>query len=247
MYSYSKVGCFWDCPYKYKLIYKDKLKAKFDEKPTNALVLGTALHESIETKNIDEALEKYFKNYKEVVDENKFEAYKVRKVAERAIEELPRGTYEFKLLVDDFIGFIDLLVEVETGLYDVYDFKYSNNVNAYLESPQVHLYKYYFEKQTGLKVRNLHYVFLPKVDVKFSDRPLEELYKEVDEAVAKAQIRIEQVEYDQKKVSFFFARKASLLKAEEKGSYEKRNTWKCKGCEFKTYCLNGDTSCLQTD
>ena len=32
------------------------------------------------------------------------------------------------------------------GLYDIYDFKYSNNVSGYKESAQLHLYKYFFER-----------------------------------------------------------------------------------------------------
>lgn len=238
MYSYSKVTCFWDCPFKYKIVYRDKLKAKFNEKPDNALVLGTALHESIETMDIDKALDDYYKNYKDLCDANKIEAYKVRKVAEKAIKELPRGQYEMKLVDEDFIGFIDLVVKVEEGLYDIYDFKYSNNVSGYLESPQIHLYKYYFEKITGNRVRNISYVFLPKVSIK--EAHLEDSYKLVDEALDKAKIRIETVDYDPRKVSYYFARKASLVKAEknEEYAYEKRNTWKCKWCDFRKYCLS---------
>lgn len=242
MYSYSKVNCFWDCPYKYKLIYKDKLKAKFNEKPENALVLGTALHESIETKNIDEALSKYFKNYKEIVEQNKIEAYKVRKVAEKAIKDLPRGIYEYRLQTEDFIGFIDLLVEVEPNIYDLYDFKYSNNINGYLESPQIHLYKYYYEKITGNKIRNIAYVFLPKVSIK-DYSSLEDAYKKIDDAVEKTNIKVEYLDFDSKKVNYFFARRQSLMKAENQENYnfEKRNTWKCNWCDFKQYCLtNGE-------
>ena len=34
-FSYSKVSTFWDCPFKYKLIYIDKLKAKDNNNPDN--------------------------------------------------------------------------------------------------------------------------------------------------------------------------------------------------------------------
>ena len=51
-FSYSKVGCYNECPYHYKLSYIDKLKSKFDEKPTNALCLGTAVHEGIEKRSV---------------------------------------------------------------------------------------------------------------------------------------------------------------------------------------------------
>ena len=138
-FSHSAVETFDGCPYKYKLKNIDKLETWFDQRPNNALVLGTALHESIETMDIDSALEKYFSNYNEVNEDVWLEAYKVRLVAENAIEKLPRGIYEYKLLTDDFIGFIDLLVPVGKGVYDIYDFKYSNNLSPYLKRPQVHL------------------------------------------------------------------------------------------------------------
>ena len=63
MYSYSKVSCWWQCPYLYKLKYIDKLEEKFDEDPRNALLLGTAIHEGIETQDIDKAINEYLKVY----------------------------------------------------------------------------------------------------------------------------------------------------------------------------------------
>ena len=54
-----------------------------------------------------------------------------------------------------------------TKYYDLYDFKYSNNIYHYKESPQLHLYKYYFEKtHPGEKIRNMKFVIVPKVGIR---------------------------------------------------------------------------------
>lgn len=47
-------------------------------------------------------------------------------------------------------------VPVEFRHYDLYDFKYSNNVSKYKDSPQLHLYKYFWEKNNpGTLLQNL--------------------------------------------------------------------------------------------
>ena len=107
MFSYSKVSCFENCQYQFFIKYILKLEAKFDEKPDNALVLGTAVHESIETKDPIEAIKKYYSNYSKLTIDNEIEAYKVKLVADNAIKDLPRGIYEYKLMSDEFIGFIE--------------------------------------------------------------------------------------------------------------------------------------------
>ena len=73
----------------------------------------------------------------------------------------------WQIKYNDFIGFIDLLVKVGENTYDLYDFKYSNNVSHYMESPQLHLYKYFYEKQhPGHKIRKLFFLFVPKVNIR---------------------------------------------------------------------------------
>ena len=44
-FSHSKVETHHTCPYKYKLRYVDKLEPKPDLRPSNALYIGTAVHE----------------------------------------------------------------------------------------------------------------------------------------------------------------------------------------------------------
>ena len=46
--SYSRVDCFNQCKQKFKFRYIDELKTIPDDKPDNALYLGTALHTGLE-------------------------------------------------------------------------------------------------------------------------------------------------------------------------------------------------------
>ena len=234
MYSYSKVSCWWQCPYLYKLKYIDKLEEKFDEDPRNALLLGTAIHEGIETQDIDKAINEYLSKYKEITPQHELEVLKLKTILPIAIKQIPRGLNEEKILYHDFIGFIDLLVEVEDGVYDLYDYKYSANIDGYTKSGQIHLYKYFFEKQTGKKIRNLYYVFIPKDGTVLKEGlDFEETKKKVESSLLSKNIRFEKIEYDPKQISHFFARKTLMEKDTE---FNKRFSFSCKWCSFKKFC-----------
>ena len=69
-FSHSKVETHHTCPYKYKLRYVDKLEPKPDLRPSNALYIGTAVHEGIEHRSIEKAFESYKSNYPEISKEN---------------------------------------------------------------------------------------------------------------------------------------------------------------------------------
>ena len=47
-YSYTNVSTFAQCPYRWKLQYKDRLKTIPDTAPDNALWLGLGLHKGVE-------------------------------------------------------------------------------------------------------------------------------------------------------------------------------------------------------
>ena len=231
MVSYSKVDTYWTCPFLYKLRYIEKLKAKPDENPASALYEGTSLHEAIEKRSIDAGIESYKSNYKELNEEHEFEMYKLRRAMEKAISQIPEGEcYEYKILDGDFIGFIDMLIKVDEGVYDLVDFKYSNSVNNYKSSGQVHLYAYYYEKITGNKIRNLYYAMIPKCTEKYSDGGSRE---NVDTFYDTHDVTFEKVEFDRQKINNFFARKAIM---EKDKLFEKRYSFKCGWCEFQKYC-----------
>lgn len=232
MISYSKVSCFSECPYKYKLRYLDKLETKFDEKATNALVLGTAIHEGIEHRSVEHAVENYKSNYSIWNVHNEVEVLKLETILPIAFRDIPEGEYEHKLLDGDFIGFIDLLVKVGDTTYDLYDFKYSNNVAHYKQSGQIHVYKYYYEKITGNTIRNMYYAIVPKNTAALNKMSEVELRESIA-TLKDEHIKFIPIEYDKQQVNFFFARKALMLKAT---TFEKKNSSKCIWCEYKKYC-----------
>ena len=232
--SYSSLSCFNDCPYKYKLRYLDKLETKFDERPDNPLVLGTAIHEGIETGDIDKAINTYKENYSIFDENNEWEILKLKSILPIAIRDIPKGEYEHRLNIDnEFVGFIDLLVKVDEGVYDLYDFKYSNNISRYLKSPQIHIYKYYFERITGNVIRNMYYVFIPKNTKKFPAILTEEIKNKLISEINNDSIRFEKVDYDKRHIKHFFSRKSILEKTEE---FNKRYSTKCSYCEYQKYC-----------
>lgn len=231
--SYSSVSCFTDCPYLWKLKYIDHLKEKFDERPTNPLALGTAVHTGIETRNIDKAIEEYRSNYSVWGAANELECYKLKKAVTMAIQTIPEGEYEFKLDVkDEFIGYIDCLVKVGDNTYDLYDFKYSANVDGYSKSAQIHIYKHYFELLTDNKIRDIYYVFIPKCPVDLTNA---DPYTAVDDWFGSAEVVFKKIKFDKMQVEMYFRQKKEVDHAT---SYPKVYSYKCKWCCFRKYCLS---------
>ena len=173
--SHSRVECYDGCPFRYKLRYIDKIETLKPDNADNAFYLGTALHIGIE-KDVRTAIKEYYNNFSIITDEQINEAIKLEYQIKKAKEILPAGEYEVPILDTDFIGFIDLLVPIDIDYddndkkiitYDLYDFKYSNNVYKYKDSPQLHLYKYYFEKTHPNKyINNMKFVLVPKVQIR---------------------------------------------------------------------------------
>jgi len=235
-FSYSKVGTYDTCPYQYKLRYLDKLEPLPDTNPNSALFLGTAIHEGIEKRSIEAALESYRSNYTESTKHHEIAEIKLRAILEKAIKQVPEGEYEHKLLADDgFIGFIDCLVPVEDGVYDLLDFKYSNNLNGYSNSGQVHLYKYYFEKLTDNKIRDLYYVFIPKCADQLNESMSNEesLVEKIKQHALANDVKMVKIEYDPRQVGWFFGKKYRMDHDKE---FNKRYSSKCSWCDYRKFC-----------
>lgn len=235
--SYSRVSSFEQCPFKWKLHYIDELKTIDKCDPTDALKLGTALHEGIEL-DAETAIQNYFMKYPIIDERHEHEAIKLRRLIPKAKELLPPGgEFERELLCDDFKGFIDYLVPVGDE-FDIYDFKYSNNVDRYMESGQLHVYKYFAEKLLGIKIRNLYFLFIPKTMIR--QRKTEELFQfrqRLEETLETMTPRVERVEYDPNKVIEFMTSTKHIVEAEE---YEKRPSRLCDWCDYQNYCEKGD-------
>lgn len=236
--SYSRIGTFKTCPYQFKLRYIDELKVKFNLDPANALVLGTAVHTGIE-QDTETAIKGYYDNYPSATELMINEAIKLEVMINKARAKLPRGIYEFKLETEDFLGFIDLLVEVEKGVYDLYDFKYSNNVENYLQSGQLHVYKYFFESLGHGRIRDMYFVFIPKIKEKQEEyEDLKDYRKRLIKACEESDIRVEKVNFDYKKVVEFLLDAKHCIECED---YQKNKNKLCYWCDYKKYCeSNGE-------
>lgn len=235
--SYSRVSSFEQCPFKWKLRYIDELGTIDKCDPTDALKLGTALHEGIET-DVETAIKNYFMSYPLITDAHENEAMKLRALIPKAKELLPPGgEFERLLECEDFKGFIDYLVPVDGDAFDIYDFKYSNNIDRYLESEQLHVYKYFAEKLLEIKIRNLYFLFVPKTMIR--QKKTEELFQfrqRLAETLETMAPRVERVEYDPNKVIEFLTSTKHVIECQD---YEKRPSRLCDWCEYQNYCEKG--------
>lgn len=237
--SYSRVSTFNQCKYKYKLRYVDKLRTVKNQDANNALYMGTALHEGLE-KDLKACIKSYLSNYYVINDLNLDEVQKFKFLIPKIKPLIPQGINEFEIVDDDFTGFIDLLVPTDKeNVYDLYDFKYSNNKANYQLSPQLHLYKYFYEKMTGNKIRDMYFLFVPKVAIR--QKKTEDLYqfrKRIDEELEKTFENLEfmKINYDPKKVISFLLDVKNLYECED---FKKNPSYLCNWCEYQKYCEKG--------
>lgn len=247
--SHSKVECFESCPYRYDLRYNQEIRTIPPDNADNALFLGTALHTGLE-KDVQTSIHEYFMEYPVISDAHINEAMKLEVMIPKAAAMIPSGEHEVKIEDDDFIGFIDLLAPAKTeqklggehqvipNVYDLYDFKYSNNVSKYKDSPQLHLYKYFFEKNNpGKIIRNMYFLFVPKVNIKQSKKEdLFQFRQRLQEELDKKEPQLVQIEYDPEKVINFLLSTKGMLEAKD---FPKNTSWLCNYCEYKDYCQKG--------
>lgn len=256
--SHSRIECFKKCPYQFKLRYVDNLDTLPTDDPQSPLVLGHALHTGIE-KDVKAAIEEYYNAYPVISDKHVDEAIKLEYWIPKVKELLPpNGLHETEIKDEDYIGFIDYLAPVEniehtllgtitkeSNEYDLYDFKYSNNVKNYMDSEQLHLYKYYFEKLNPTKkIRNMYFMFVPKCQIRIKyknktnkkDETIQEFRKRIYEDLDQKKIEFLEIKYDPNKVIEFLTNTKHCVEADE---FPKQETRLCDWCNFQQYCQEG--------
>ena len=241
-FSYSRVDCFCNCNYLYKLRYIDKLKTYDDYDPQSPLTLGTALHKGIET-DVKTALQEYYNSYPVISDKHIEEAikmeYLIPKVKAILDEHYPGGEHEVKIETPSFIGYIDYLYPVGDGTYGIIDFKYSNNVDKYLQSKQLHVYKFYVEQILKIRISKLSFLFIPKIIPRQKkNENLAQFRKRIVETLNSKEILIKDIDYDESKIKSYLVTTGEIITAKE---YPKNPSRLCDFCEFKDYCLNCDS------
>lgn len=131
-------------------------------------------------------------------------------------------------------------------VYDMYDFKYSNNVDNYLKSGQLHEYKYYFERLNPTKrIRRMYFLFAPKVAIRMKyknktnprDETLEEFRRRLTAELQTKEAQIIEVPYDIEKVKDFLQNAKECRMAT---NYPKQPSRLCDWCEFQKFCENGE-------
>lgn len=235
--SFSRVGTFLSCPFKWKLSYKDELTTLPTDDPQSPLILGHALHTGLE-KNVHVAIQEYFSAYPIIDDRHINEAIKLENLIPKSKAIIPHGLHEVKIEDEDFKGFIDLLVPVGPNEFDIYDFKYSNNIEHYMESEQLHVYKWYFEKlNPGKRIRKLYFLFIPKTMIR--QKKTENLYQfrqRLLDTLDNMEPEIKEVIYDPNKVMNFLLNTKHMVECEE---FNKNPTRLCSWCEFQQFCEKG--------
>lgn len=235
--SYSRVDLFKQCPYRYKLRYIDQLETLPNTDSTNALFLGTAMHTGIQ-QNVRIAIQEYFDSYPVIDDLHVNEVIKLQELIPKTRALIPNGKAEIEINCDDFHGFIDWLVPVDVDVFDLYDFKYSNNKGRYENSPQIHLYKYFFEKlDPGKQIRNLYYLIIPKTQIR--QKKTEDLFQfrqRLIETLHSMNPELIEIQYDPNKVIEWMIDVKHLLECED---FHKNESRLCDWCDYKDYCQKG--------
>lgn len=237
--SYSRVDAFKQCPYRFFLQYKEGLTTAFDGDPANPLITGTALHKGLEI-DTETAIREYYAQYPVINDQNIEEAIKLEYFIEKAREMIPEGMHEVRISMSkpvEFIGFMDLLVSVGNGQFDLYDFKYSNNVDRYMESGQLHVYKHFFEKANpGKTIRKMFFLFVPKVQIRLKKTETVEQFRiRLRKELESKEIQVQEVEYQPSKVIGWLE---DVIEIENATEYPKNESKLCNWCNFKQFCQN---------
>ena len=162
--SHSRVDLFDRCPYHFKLRYIDKLTEIDEFSPSDPLKIGNAIHYGIENRSKNKMIDYYYQMYPVLTDLIINESIKLELAYDKVmplVQNINILHQEYRIDEDDFTGIIDLITENDDGSVDIFDFKYSNNVDNYHDSLQLHIYQYYLEQQ-GFTVNRLGYIFIPK-------------------------------------------------------------------------------------
>ena len=244
-FHYSTAECFDNCPARWDFRYQQGIKTIESDDPANALKIGTALHRGIET-DVETAIKEYYMSYPVITDLHINEAIKLEYWIPKVKDILPDGLHEVQMQSDWYEGTMDLLVpctkldgELEHGQFDLYDFKYSNNIKHYMDSKQLHVYKYFCERILGKKIRKQFFVFVPKTSIRQKKtETLEDFRKRLMLELEKmGDVQVKEVEYEPQKVIDFFE---ICMELQHTNHYTKEFSYLCNYCEYNEYCQKGD-------
>ena len=238
-FSHSRVETFKICPFKYWLSYVQNLDTFPSDDPQNALIIGTCMHECIE-KGVNSGISMYKKSFNCMGNLHYIEIEKFKILAPQVDNFINRDMCEFEYLLenDHFKGYIDCVEHLDDEHVKIYDFKYSNNVENYKVSDQLHLYKKYYEElNVGVKVVELAYIMIPKIQIrqKKTENTIN-FYHRLDDELEKAEVKKIIVDYDENKTNDFLL---DCEVIEHTTDFIKRESSFCRFCNFYDYCQKG--------
>ena len=234
-YSYSNISTFSQCPYKWFLQYRKKLKTIPDTDAGNALWLGLGLHKGIEMWDVQAGLDEYKSHYNLITDENINWIIQLEYQLQKVLQLLPEGgEHEIEIKLPNFIGFVDYVCGNV-----MYDFKFTNNIDNYLNSPQLSIYKYYLSViRPDIKINHTKFLFVPKISIRQKkDESLFEFRQRLQEHLEASEIKFVEVNYDEDSISQFQQCCKQLETVED---FPKNETRLCSWCSFQAYCQRGE-------
>lgn len=233
-YSYSNISTFSQCPFRWYLQYRERLKTLPETNADNALWLGLGLHRGIEC-GVEAGIAEYKSHFNVITDAHINYIMQLEYQIPRVIALLPEGgEHELEIKTPDYVGYIDY-VHGDT----LYDFKFSNNIDSYIKSPQLSIYKYYLEKvRPDIKINHLKYVFVPKIQIrqKLKAKPPETLMEfrnRLKEHLDASEIKIIEVKYDEDSIPRF---QQCCQQLEIVDKFPKNPTRLCNWCPYQMYC-----------
>ena len=235
-FSYSNISTFASCPYKWKLQYKDHLKTIPETNADNALWLGLGLHKGIEKWDVQDGIDEYKSHYNIITDENINWMIQLEYQLSKVLNLLPKGgEHEIEIQLPNFVGYVDYVCG-DT----MYDFKFSNNIDNYLHSPQLSIYRYYLSLvRPDIKINHIKFCFIPKISIRQKkDESLFEFRQRLQEHLEASEIKIVEVNYYEDSISQFQQCCQQLETVED---FPKNETKLCQWCQFRQYCQsNGE-------
>ena len=230
-FSYSRVGCFAQCPKKYQFQYVDHLKTIPKQNADNALYLGLALHKGIEEWSVEAAVNEYKSHYNIITDNHINWIMQIEYQLPKVLDILPPGgEHELEVKTPGFIGYVDYVCG-----NTMYDFKYSNNVENYKKSSQLSIYRHYLSLvRPDLHIEHTKFLMVPKVNIRQKkNETIIEFRQRLKENSDATEIKLIEVPYSEESVTQFQEACQILETVDE---FPKNKTRLCAWCDFQSFC-----------
>lgn len=234
-YSYSNISTFAQCPRKWKYQYVDKLKTIPDTDPGNALWCGLAIHKGIEEWSVQSGIDEYKSHYNIITDENINWMIQLEYQLTKLLDIIPKGgQHEIEVKTDLFIGYIDYIVGDE-----IWDWKFSNNIDNYLTSPQLSIYRHYLSVvRPDIQINHIKFCFIPKINIKQKkNETIFEFRQRLQEHLEASEIKFVEVPYSEDSVTQFESACQTLDHIE---NFPKNETRLCSWCQYEALCKRGE-------